>query len=201
MLLYFIRHGETLRNRLGVIMGHSPAPLSDLGRQQAASLGAAIRQVPFDAVYASDLERAAETAGIVFGDRTVHLDPRLREKHGGEFTGLRFEECQERWPELVAEYQRDPIGARPPGGESSRELEARILAFVAEMAGKHPGQRVAVVTHGGPVRSLVAHLLGIPITQLAPFAYDNCAVTVVEWGERPRLRAWNWLPDLGGATW
>jgi len=197
-LLYLMRHGETDWNRRGVIMGHSLVPLNATGRQQAARLAEAVRNVPFAALYASDLDRAAETARILATGRAlpVQLDRRLREKDAGRFTGMSFDDVLAGWPEWAAEYDREPLTTRPPEGDSFADEMDRVVAFVSEVAGRHPGQTVGLVTHGGPIRCLAAHILGISILQLHPLDLDNGSVTLVEWGVHPRLRLWNWRPEL-----
>ncbi|HNR00235.1 MAG TPA: histidine phosphatase family protein, partial [Trueperaceae bacterium] len=85
--LWLIRHGETEWNRQGRIQGHSDNPLNDLGRAQARALGGRLAVVRFDRIYSSDLGRAIETARLVFPDRAIETDVRLREVSAGVLEG------------------------------------------------------------------------------------------------------------------
>jgi broad specificity phosphatase PhoE len=139
--LLIARHGETDWNRERRWQGHADPPLNDAGREQALALAADVGDV--DAIYASDLRRARETAEIVAAENgaPVHLDERLREVDVGDWSGL----------------TRDEIAARFPGatrwanGETREEMGGRVVAALLEIAAAHQGGRVLVVTHGGPL--------------------------------------------------
>ena len=155
--LLLVRHGETDWNAEGRLQGHTDRPLNDRGRQQAKELAERLAPDSADAVYASDLLRAKETAEIV-GQRLgllVVLDADLREKDWGTWEGLTGDERAH--VELV--------------GESVQEHRERVLGAVNRIVGRHPGQRIVVVTHGGSLRRIQAALNGV-----AEPVIDNCAV-------------------------
>ncbi|HEY7069501.1 MAG TPA: histidine phosphatase family protein [Acidimicrobiales bacterium] len=156
-----IRHGQSEWNAVGRWQGQADPPLSDLGRRQAREAARAIGAV--DAVWASDLQRAAETAAIISADigvGPVVLDPDLRERDAGEFSGLTRDEIDERFPGYLEDHRR------PPGWEPDEHLLARALRVVHEIAGAVPGGDVLAVTHGGLVYRLESHL-GAARTRLA----------------------------------
>lgn len=154
--LLLVRHGQSTWNALGRWQGHGDPPLSELGRKQVRALAAALAGERIDAVVASDLRRAAETADIVA--RTLRLevaiDARWRERDIGAWTGLRREEIQAGWPDVYARLAAGDPDAAPPGGESHRALEVRVRAAALELARGHAGGRVLVVTHRGAIRVL-----------------------------------------------
>jgi broad specificity phosphatase PhoE len=155
--LLLVRHGETDWNAEGRLQGQTDRPLNAYGREQAKRLAERLRGELIDAVYASDLSRARETAEIV-GERlglTVVLDPDLREKNWGTWEGLTGSE-------------RDRIEFV---GESTQDHAERILRAVHRIAERHPDQRVLVVTHGGSVRRIQTVVYGMALPVL-----DNCAV-------------------------
>jgi broad specificity phosphatase PhoE len=156
------RHGETDWNREGRWQGWADPPLNDTGRAQARALAAQLRDVPFDAVYASDLRRAFETAEIVAEPHGVPVvaDPGLREIDVGSWSGLTRTELEERFPD----------GDRPDG-ESRAEHAARVLAAVERIARDHHDDRVLLVTHGGTMRALRMHVSDEPFHPIA-----NCGV-------------------------
>jgi probable phosphoglycerate mutase len=150
-LLLLARHGQTDWNRDGIWQGQADPPLNALGRRQARELAARLRHARLDALYASDLRRALETAEAVA--RAVGLpviaDPGLREMDVGAWTGLTWAEIAERFP-----------NGDGHGGESAQAFQARVLAAVQRIAAAHPQGTVLVVAHGGTVRVVQRCALG-----------------------------------------
>ena len=151
--LLLVRHGETDWNAEGRLQGHTDRPLSDVGRRQAERLADELAGERLDAVYASDLARARETAEVVAGrlGLPVVLDPDLREKHWGTWEGLTPTE------RATVEHV----------GESSAEHRERTLRALRRIAERHPGGRVLVITHGGSLRRVQAAALGaaLPVVE------------------------------------
>jgi broad specificity phosphatase PhoE len=157
--LLLVRHGETDWNAEGKLQGHTDRPLNDYGRRQARALADRLAGENIDAVYASDLSRARETAEIV-GEKlglTVAVDPDLREKNWGNWEGLTSDE------RLHIEFE----------GETSEAHRDRTLSAVQRIVERHPGERVVVVTHGGSLRRIQAAVSGFALPVI-----ENCAV----WG-------------------
>lgn len=155
-LILAVRHGETAWNREGRLQGHLNLPLNALGERQAERLGAALADQALDAIYASDLDRAAVTARHLAAPHglPVHLDARLRERSFGAHEGKRWVDIEAEFPEDALRWrQRDPA-FEPPGGESLTTFHARCIEAVASLAAAHPGQTIAVVAHGGVLDSL-----------------------------------------------
>ena len=191
-LLYIIRHGETDWNKAGRYQGQTDIDLNDEGRRQSAAVGRRMATVPLDALYASDLTRARETATALAGGRPVVAEPRLREVHAGRCQGLLHTEICGQEPEYWAAVQQDPDNTPFPDGESAVQLQQRAMACLEEIAARHPGGKVAVVTHGGVIKAIVAAVLGAPLAIRPRFSLENCSVTVVE--RRPdgwRLKSLN----------
>jgi broad specificity phosphatase PhoE len=176
-LIYFLRHGETDWNAARRVQGHLDAPLNDKGRMQAARNGQALAAIVGDALafdfVSSPLVRASETMEIVRREigldaKGYRTDLRLREYHLGDWQGLYYSDIELRFPELIAEQQRDPWNFLYPGdgGESFALLSARVLAWLAEI------DRDTVVTaHGGVMRVLRRHFLGLDAA--ATFKLDS----------------------------
>jgi broad specificity phosphatase PhoE len=156
------RHGETDWNREGRWQGWADPPLNDTGRAQAERLADELQELPFDAVYASDLRRASETAEIVAAPHgvPVRTDPGLREIDVGSWSGLTRIEIEERFPD----------GERPDG-ETRAEHAARVLQAVERIARKNLGHRILIVSHGGSLRAIRSHATDEPHHPL-----ENCAV-------------------------
>jgi probable phosphoglycerate mutase len=154
--LFLVRHGQSTWNAERRWQGHGDPPLSERGRAQTRELLAALASLELEALVSSDLQRAVETARIVAEPLGLELrvDPRWRERHLGVWTGLRREEIAAGWPDVYAQLAAGDPDAAPPEGESQRQLDARIRAAARELAGRHPGGRVLVVTHRGAIRVL-----------------------------------------------
>ncbi|HET7566757.1 MAG TPA: histidine phosphatase family protein [Gaiellaceae bacterium] len=160
--LLLVRHGETDWNAEGRLQGHTDTPLNDYGRRQAKQLAEQLAGEPLDAVYASDLARARETAEIL-GERlglTVVLDPGLREKNWGSWEGLTGPE-------------RDTVEFE---GESTEEHRDRILGALRRIAERHPDGRVLVVTHGGSMRRVQTAATGMAMPVVENCGRWWCAV-------------------------
>lgn len=159
------RHGETDWNRERRWQGHADPPLNVAGRRQADALARALADIPIEAIYASDLSRAFETAEIVAGDRglTVVADPELREIDVGEWEGLSTSELEERYPAGFARHEAGGDGWEH--GESHADMSKRIVRAVMRIAASHPTGTVLVVIHGGTIRALVAAADGIDLAE------------------------------------
>ncbi|HEV2767366.1 MAG TPA: histidine phosphatase family protein [Acidimicrobiales bacterium] len=152
--LLLVRHAQSEWNALGRWQGWSDPPLSSLGREQARAAVPALGG--FDAVVASDLVRARDTAAILadaLGLGPVAIDPRLRERDVGEWAGLTREQIDERWPGALDQ----PGGPRPPGGESPPQVFARARRALDELAVTYGEAELLVVTHGGVIRGVERH--------------------------------------------
>jgi len=143
-----LRHGQSEWNALGRWQGTADIALTAHGRQQAAR--AAERLGSFDAIWASDLQRATVTALVIaesLGIGPVIVDPRLRETDVGPWEGLTHDQVEERWPGHLAAQRR------PPGFEPYDQVASRVLAALGDIGAAHPGGEVLVVSHTGAIRA------------------------------------------------
>lgn len=159
--LLLIRHGESEWNALGRWQGQADPPLSDHGRHQAAVAGRRIGSV--DMVVASTLQRAASTAAIIadaLGIGPVVHDRRLIERDAGEWSGLTRDEIKRAWPGYLAENPDDRHEERrPPGWEGDASLLGRAISAIDDViADLDDSASVLVVTHGGVIYAIEAHL-------------------------------------------
>lgn len=159
--VYLIRHGETDWNVQQRWQGHTDVPLNEKGLQQARLLAQRLQRegVGFDAIYSSDLTRAYQTAWEVGAalQVAVELLPPLREIDLGYWSGMTREEIREQYPveyALLEQGQDIPRG----GGETLAILQERVVKVVEAMVRQHPGERLAFVSHGGPVRMMLRYV-------------------------------------------
>lgn len=158
--IVFETHSTSTDNEAAIATGWLDGRLSELGKRQAAELGARRRSDGVAAVFTSDLGRAVETAQIAFGGSgiPVHRDPRLRECDYGELNG---------GPASAIEEQRLQRVDEPfPGGESYRQAVERVRQFLSDLPGELEGKRILVIGHSA-TRWALEHLLnGVELEKL-----------------------------------
>jgi probable phosphoglycerate mutase len=146
--LWLVRHGETTYSASRRVAGWNNPPLTEIGRKQAKALRSVIDGRRFEGVWASDLDRAVESARLAWGEPRV--DRRLRECNFGSLEGCTYEEADTTYGEVFHAFR----GFRAPAGESHEEFRARVLEFVV---GLDPGCHLLFV-HGGVIRILTQDL-------------------------------------------
>lgn len=179
---YLLRHGDAEGNIEEILLGQLDVPLTELGYRQADLLGKALGSVAFDAVFASDLERARHTAEAVLkyqkgGDQRCRLvlDRRLREIHGGNLQGMPLAEFRE----YLKNLQTDVYTTVRPGGESSQLLDQRVARAFDDIYEWYPEGTVAIAAHLGVVKSIIRHALGLDPRETLP-PIGNCSISVLE---------------------
>lgn len=202
--LFLVRHGETSSNREMRYLGSRDEPLAPSGVEQAEHLAAALAPLGLAAVHASPLQRAAETGRRIAAARGLELrvEPRLREQCFGRWEGLTRAEVMEREREALLRWEAD-LGEAPPGGESLRSVQERMLGLAGDLARDHPGEWIALVSHVGPIKALLCAALGAPLSTALRMFLDPGTLSVVDWGERPVVRLFNAHDHLGweAARW
>ena len=166
--IIIIRHGETEWNKTGRFQGHSDVPLSEEGRAQAEALGRNLVLDHADAIYASDLIRAMETATPLaarFG-LTVTPDPLLRELNFGAWEGRSFNDVNAEHSDAMKRFYNDPEHADIPESEPFPVFQKRVAGRVREIVRAHQGKRIVIVSHGASIRILLADILAMPIRSI-----------------------------------
>ena len=163
MSVTLLRHGET--ERPSRYHGRSDVALSPQGFLQMET---AVAGADWDHILSSPLRRCADFADALAQrlNRPMATDARLCELDFGEWEGCTAAELQLRVPEALGRFWSDPDQHPPPGGEAVSSLRDRVLATLFEQAAVHSGKRLLIVTHGGPIRVLLAQRDGIALNQL-----------------------------------
>jgi len=186
--LIVVRHGETTYNVEGRITGMRDAALTELGKQQAERVGAYLADRRIDAIVASDLQRARETAQAIANSHNLPVleDPDLREIGMGEWEGLRFGEIIERDPELAKRVRADPTHYTPPEGETLEHLRTRLVHALKHWTTRYPDGTVVWVSHGGTIGVLFCHLMDIDLNRRHQFRHHNASIhEVIVGGKYP----------------
>lgn len=179
--LHLIRHAPTAATRRSAFPRDEA--LDEAGRRDAERLAGTLRA---DRVLSSPARRCRQTADLA-GLGAVEVDERLRELDFGAWAGRRLDEVSVADPERLRRWCEDPAGVAPPGGERLTALADRVDALLADLDGS--GARVAVVTHGGPVKVAVLRVLGAPLDRLWDVEVAPCSVTeLAAHGQRGRWR-------------
>ena len=195
-VLHLVRHGQSEWNRIGRIQGRRESPLTELGREQAASLGRMLRAIlpnPGIDIIASPLSRAFETATIIAGELgraagDVHADERINDFDVGVLAGYPgWDVVAADYPELARLRLEDPIRFRPPGGESGADVLARARAFLA--AREAAGGDTLVVCHGVINKFIRAAARGIEGGDIIALGEDQEVVYRLDGTIETELRA------------
>lgn len=173
-----VRHAETEWNTQRRFQGHKDSELTELGWKQVSALGKSFRYESFDRLYSSDLPRSRKTAEAIAAhhQHSILFDERLREKNLGIFEGLDVPEIRERFGEAYAAFKSEGPGYQIEEGESTFQLQQRALAFVEDVQARHAGESIVLVTHGGVVRVLLKHILGISLDTPTRFRIQNTSI-------------------------
>jgi len=184
--IILIRHGETEWNSQQRMQGHSNSDLSSVGQAQIQALGQWMKNVPFDHIYSSDSLRAKQTAEAItqFSGHKLKIDLRLREKNLGVFEGLTSEEARERHPEVFSLFKTAGSKYVIDEGESTQQLQDRALEIVDEIRIKYLEERVLLVTHGGFIRVVMKHSLGLSLETPTRFLIRNTGVFRLVWEDK-----------------
>ena len=159
--------------------------LSDDGRRQAEAVATRIAAVPrVAAVYTSPLERACETAAPIARacGRALRVERGLLECDFGDWTGQSLRRLA-RKPEWKA-VQRHPSGFRFPGGESFVEMQARVTGTLGRLIARHKGQTLVAVFHADPIKTAVAHALGIHLDLFQRIMIMPASVTAIAYRDQ-----------------
>jgi alpha-ribazole phosphatase len=161
--LVLIRHGDTGEANRGRYIGRTDLPLSAEGERQAADLARVVGRWPEAPVLCSPLQRCRRTAEIALGpDRDLEIDTDLREVDFGLWEGLSFAEIAKGYPAAVESWATLSDDFRFPGGEALAAFGNRVAAAARRIAAD-PAETILAVTHGGVIRLLLCHFLGIEV--------------------------------------
>ena len=184
--LLLVRHGESIWNIMGRYQGQMDVPLSAGGRVQAERAARRLASERIDAIYASDLSRARDTAEII-GQRLgmpVMGVSGLREIHLGVWQGLSYEVVRRRHFRDRDPTPCYPVDVPPPGGESLRDVQMRVTVAVEEIVRRHPYGTLVIVTHGACLKALFCRLLGVDLSDYGRFRFDPGSISEGIWKPR-----------------
>lgn len=187
--LVLLRHGEAEGNRELRYLGSTDAPLTPEGERQAEQLAHGLAGYPLAAIYTSPLLRARRTAAIIGAALalTPIMEPALREQDFGAWENRTHAQVHAQSPDRLAAWERSE--APPLDGESLASVRDRVVALANRLAALHAGEMVALTSHVGPIKALVAAALGLAPGGAHRMWLDTASICVVEWRREDDGRA------------
>jgi len=176
--LILIRHGETNWNLEGRWQGQADIPLNQNGHVQAQETAAQLADVPLEAIYASDLQRAHASA-MAIAERKglpVQIDSRLREINHGIWEGMLIADIEAHYQQELESRRNDPFLIAAPGGENGRQVQVRMLAALQDIVHHHPNGAVAVVSHGYAIAVVRAYFSNHPFHRVRELIPKNSEI-------------------------
>ena len=178
--IYLIRHAEAEGNLYRRIQGWYNSLITENGYRQIAALEERFRDIPVDAVYSSDLFRTMTTARAIYVPKglTLRTDPGLREIHLGDWEDQTWGQVRHFDETEMLRFNRSDPTWRAPNGESLRDVGDRLIEAITRLAGAHPGQTVAMFSHGAAIRQALSQIQGLPPERWNEMPHgDNTAVS------------------------
>ncbi|MCU1458165.1 MAG: putative phosphomutase, family [Actinomycetia bacterium] len=178
--IVLVRHGVTAETGKVLYGREDGHPLSEKGVEQVEATAARLAAFPIAAVYSSPIERTRQTAAPIAESHglTVELLDAVVESDAGDFTGQTFTELAklDSWKAV----HRSPSRFAFPGGESFASLQARTVTAIEELAKRHPGETIVVVSHADPIRAALVHYTGSHLDHIDKFAVSPASVNIIE---------------------
>lgn len=213
LTLLLVRHGEVEGSRPGMLLGSTDLSLSEAGREQAFRLREVLPVAEASRLVCSPLARTRETAALAVGgaesaeskdkvevDGRIEVDPDLREVDFGEWELSSFEELNREQPALVQAWSEFQPDFGFPGGEKLADFASRIERAAGRLAAGD-GETVIAFTHGGVIRALICHFLGLSLRHYLLFDIAPASITTLRlWGGRGVLAGLRPGEDRSGET-
>ncbi|MBI1247090.1 hypothetical protein GC197_04505 [bacterium] len=180
--MFLVRHGATEHNLMvpGVLQGcNVDGDLAPIGRRQAEATAQFLEPYPFDAIYASPMKRAQQTAKIIAPDRQIVTVPEIIEADVGRWVNRGWDDIAENEPEAYRLHLEDPSIHPYPGGESATDVAIRAVPVMNRLLKQHLGQRILVVSHYIVIRAIIATLYKAPLKYMREIHLGNCSVNLI----------------------
>ena len=181
--LILIRHGETPHNRDKRYQGHKDTSLTTEGKRQTREIALRLRDEPLDAIYSSDLKRTRYMAEVInnYHSLKINILPELREIDFGDWEGKTYNEIQRKWGSLLNGWERRPSKIKIPKGESIKDLAERVISTIKKIISNHSDQRIAIITHGGPIRIILMDALALGLDDWWETITSNGGISIIEY--------------------
>ncbi len=182
--IFVFRHGQTVYNRDKVFTGWSDSELTPEGVKECEEVAALLKDEVPTRAYASDLKRSQRTLYIVLGGRSaavpITIEPRIKERDYGELTGKSKVETEKRYPKEYPLWHRS-YDVPPPNGESVKDVEKRVLAFIKELVATLKKDDVVFISaHGNSLRPIRRYFEHLSVEEMCSFEHPRAKVYMYE---------------------
>lgn len=182
-----VRHARTVWNSERRYGGHTNVSLDETGKNQVKKVAQRLKSYPIKAVYASDLERAYQTAEAIADIHNLVINKfgELREINFGQWEGKTYDEImlEEAQQLIMDSWIKDPYHTCLPDGESLTHLQDRVVACLKKIIAKHPEETIVIVTHAGPIWTVISHVLDVPLNNYWRIKQSNTAINIIDFYE------------------
>ncbi|MDK2799918.1 MAG: phosphoserine phosphatase [Clostridiales bacterium] len=180
--LFLIRHGLTEWNKLNKFQGSSDISLCKEGVEQAKKLASRLSSYNFEAIYASDLSRAYDTATYIAQahNLVVKKIPELREIHFGEWEGLTKDEIIKLKNYDFNRWKVSPHSEKFPGEGSFLNVQRRVMKGIHTILSRHTEGNIVIVSHGGSLKIIILSLLELDLSFYRKFWLGNTSLSIIE---------------------
>ncbi|MDR0805886.1 MAG: adenosylcobalamin/alpha-ribazole phosphatase [Enterobacteriaceae bacterium] len=188
MALFLVRHGQTTANAKGLFYGSTDLELTETGMAQAQQIGSLLKNVEFESVYCSGLQRTQQTASAILqlpirtqlSPPNRYIDPRLNELDFGDWEMRHYQEIAQHDPQSWQSWITDWQQAIPTGGESFQHFAARVSEYAQQLRTEATAGHQLIVAHQGVLRLILTQLLDMPVASMWHFSFQHNAYSVVE---------------------
>jgi alpha-ribazole phosphatase/probable phosphoglycerate mutase len=179
--VWLIRHGEPCSESRGRCYGQLDIELSLEGRRQLQAVAGKLSEEPICVIYSSPRRRALESASIL-AERlhcSVKTEEQFREIDFGDFEGKLYDDIAQEYPEIYRQWMEHPTETQFPNGESFVQMQTRVVDAAYKLYARHHGETIAIVSHGGVNRILLATALGVSDANIFRIAQRYAARNLV----------------------
>ena len=182
MKLILVRHGDIASEGPGVCYGVTDVPLSEKGLSQAVALRQRFETEGIDAFYSGTLQRSKQTAEIItrVHRKNVITDIAINEVDFGAIERKTYEQVAREYPDIAGLWLSGSTQISFPGGEHFQGLVERATRFISEISARHnQDDTIMIVSHGGPLRVMICHLLGLPMNHHWQLNIERASVSII----------------------
>jgi alpha-ribazole phosphatase len=178
-----VRHGRTAWHAEGRYAGTADVELDDVGRKQVELVVERLADAEIACVYSSPLSRCFELAESVAESHglVVTVDERLREIDLGRWDGVKYSDIVEKDGEILKKWTADPGSVTVPGGESLVVVQERSMQWFSKVVSDYPEETILASSHGGPIRSMLAAVIGLPLAKIFRLQVDLASISIVDY--------------------
>lgn len=184
-VLWLIRHPEPEESSRDVCYGSLDVPLSVAGMKQAGAIAEILASQRLDAIFSSPSQRCMDTANKIAAGRSCAVQPidALRELNFGAFEGRSYDEIAALYPKEYLNWMERPTETQFPSGENFSQVSERVIGITLTLLAQYGGSSIAFITHGGPIRIILADVLGLPMRNIFRIGQSHGAINRIRYSE------------------